>query len=86
MNLIEISSWTRRGFLSLLWLVGVVMLTSCASKGVKNPSGTGVTEMRADEKGFVGGTGIESQDLVAVTDKMVVQVRTDSKVKMVAPA
>ena len=46
------------------------MLTGCASSGVKNPSGIGVTEMRADEKGFVAGTGVESQDLVAVTDKM----------------
>jgi hypothetical protein len=26
--------------------------------------------MKADEQGFVAGTGIESQDLVAVTDKM----------------
>jgi len=47
-----------------------VMLTGCASSGVKNPSGIGVTEMRADEKGFVAGTGVESQDLLAVTDKM----------------
>lgn len=47
-----------------------LMLTGCASKGVKNPSGAQVTEMRADERGFVAGTGIESQDLVAVTDKM----------------
>jgi penicillin-binding protein activator len=47
-----------------------VVLTGCASSGVKNPSGIGVTEMRADEKGFVAGTGVESQDLVAVTDKM----------------
>ena len=46
------------------------MLTGCASSGVKNPSGIGVTEMRADEKGFVAGTGVESQDLLAVTDKM----------------
>ncbi|HKX61809.1 MAG TPA: penicillin-binding protein activator LpoB [Verrucomicrobiae bacterium] len=42
----------------------------CASSGVKNPSGTPVTEMKADERGFVTGTGVESQDLVAVTDKM----------------
>jgi PBP1b-binding outer membrane lipoprotein LpoB len=42
----------------------------CASSGVKNPSGTPVTEMRPDERGFVAGTGVESQDLVAVTDKM----------------
>lgn len=42
----------------------------CASAGVRNPSGTGVTVLRPDEAGFVAGTGIESQDLVAVTDKM----------------
>src|SRR2546426_436351 len=46
------------------------IFTGCASSGVKNPSGIGVTEMRADEKGFVAGTGGESQDLVAATDKM----------------
>ena len=50
--------------------VVVAMFAGCASSGVKNPSGIGVTEMRADEKGFVAGTGVESQDLVAVTDKM----------------
>jgi len=41
-----------------------------ASQGVQNPSGVAVTEMRPDEHGTVAGTGIESQDLVAVTDKM----------------
>ena len=46
------------------------LLASCASTGVRNPSGTNVTEMRPDETGFVAGTGVESQDLVAVTDKM----------------
>jgi penicillin-binding protein activator len=46
------------------------MLAGCASSGVKNPSGVGVTRMNADEQGFVAGTGVESQDLVAVTDKM----------------
>src|SRR5256712_10628549 len=47
-----------------------LFLTGCASSGVKNPSGVPVTEMKADERGFVAGTGIESQDLVAVTDKI----------------
>ena len=46
------------------------LLSGCASSGVKNPSGVPVTEMKADERGFVTGTGVESQDLVAVTDKM----------------
>jgi PBP1b-binding outer membrane lipoprotein LpoB len=46
------------------------LLSGCASTGVKNPSGVGVTQMNADEAGFVRGTGVESQDLVAVTDKM----------------
>lgn len=54
----------------MIGAVLIVICCGCASRGVKNPSGTGVTEMQADEKGFVGGTGIESQDLVAVTDKM----------------
>ncbi|MFT3869054.1 MAG: penicillin-binding protein activator LpoB [Nibricoccus sp.] len=47
-----------------------LFLAGCASRGVQNPSGVPVTEMKADERGFVAGTGIESQDLVAVTDKM----------------
>ncbi len=55
---------------SLVMAVSVALLSGCASSGVKNPSGVQVTEMRPDERGFVGGTGIESQDLVAVTDKM----------------
>lgn len=46
------------------------LVAGCASRGVKNPSGVPVTQMRADEQGFVAGTGVESQDLVAVTDKM----------------
>lgn len=46
-----------------------VFLTGCAT-GVQNPSGVPVTEMKADERGFVAGTGVESQDLVTVTDKM----------------
>jgi PBP1b-binding outer membrane lipoprotein LpoB len=63
-------------------LLAVALLTSliaagCASSGgVKNPSGVPVTHMNADEQGFVAGTGIESQDLVAVTDKMARSVLT----------
>ncbi len=47
-----------------------VILAGCASAGVKNPSGVPVTEMRPDERGFVAGTGVESTDIVAATDKM----------------
>jgi penicillin-binding protein activator len=54
--------------LSAAALIGLA--SGCASSGVRNPSGVPVTEMRPDERGFVAGTGIESQDLVAVTDKM----------------
>lgn len=46
------------------------LLSGCATAGVQNPSGVPVTEMRPDERGFVAGTGIESQDMVAVTDRM----------------
>jgi len=55
---------------SLLCAGSVALLSGCASSGVKNPSGVGVTHMTADEQGFVAGTGIESQDIVAVTDYM----------------
>ena len=52
-------------------LAGVTLLiTGCASSGVKNPSGVQVTEMRPDERGFVSGTGTESTDIVTVTDKV----------------
>ena len=48
-----------------------MFLAGCeTTQGVKNPSGVPVTEMRPDERGFVAGTGVESQDLVSVTDKM----------------
>ena len=60
------SSWLP----SLLLLSATAWLAGCASSGVKNPSGVGVVEMKADQRGFVAGTGVESQDLVAVTDKM----------------
>jgi penicillin-binding protein activator len=47
------------------------LVAGCASSsGVRNPSGVPVTHMTADEQGFVAGTGIESQDLVTVADKM----------------
>jgi len=51
-------------------LTTATLVAGCASSGVKNPSGVPVTRMNADEQGFVAGTGVESQDLVVVTDKM----------------
>ena len=50
--------------------VVVALMAGCASSGVRNPSGVPVTQMNADEQGFVAGTGVESQDLVNVADKM----------------
>lgn len=60
------SQWVTIGVVSL----APGLFVGCASSGVKNPSGVTVTQMRADEQGFVAGTGIESQDLVTVADKM----------------
>lgn len=56
--------------LNPLPLIGALALLSGCASGVQNPSGVPVTQMRPDERGFVAGTGIESQDLVTVTDKM----------------
>jgi len=57
------------------------LAAGCASSsGVKNPSGIPVTQMRPDEQGFVAGTGVESQDLVAVTDKMARSILTTPQI------
>ena len=51
--------------------LGSALFSGCVTTtGVSNPSGVAVTEMRPDERGTVAGTGIESTDLVTVTDKM----------------
>ncbi|HUR59212.1 MAG TPA: penicillin-binding protein activator LpoB [Opitutaceae bacterium] len=52
-------------------LFAAAFLSGCATDaGVRQPNGVAVTEMRPDERGFVAGTGIESQDIVSVTDRM----------------
>src|SRR5471032_2026349 len=58
-----------------LAVAGLTAIAACftgceTSQGVQNPSGVPVTEMRPDERGFVAGTGPESQEIVTVTDKM----------------
>ncbi len=63
-------SFTTKCSLSLGAAALTALLAGCASSGVKNPSGVAVTHMNADDQGFVAGTGIESQDLVSVADKM----------------
>jgi penicillin-binding protein activator len=70
-------------FLSLGLVSITALLAGCASSGVRNPSGTPVTELKADEAGTVRGTGVESQDIVAVTDKM---ARSILNVKQIANA
>ncbi|MFT4691360.1 MAG: penicillin-binding protein activator LpoB [Verrucomicrobiia bacterium] len=59
----------NRWSVSFCLMLAGAMASGCAT-GVRNPSGVGVTVMGADEQGFVAGTGIESQDLVRVADKM----------------
>jgi PBP1b-binding outer membrane lipoprotein LpoB len=59
----------------------VALFASGCASGVRNPSGVPVTVMKADEQGFVAGTGIESQDLVAVTDKMARSILNTPEIK-----
>ena len=62
---------TSRFLLAAVAPAAALFFSGCATTaGVQNPSGVPVTEMRPDERGFVAGTGIESTDLVSVTDKM----------------
>lgn len=67
--------------LAKLFLLSALLAGGCASSGVKNPSGVPVTQMKADERGFVAGTGIESQDLVAVSDKMARSILDTPQIK-----
>src|SRR5687768_12623423 len=60
----------KRCFCVLNLAVIGAIVSGCATSGVKNPLGVPVTEMRPDERGFVAGTGIESQDIVTVAEKM----------------
>jgi PBP1b-binding outer membrane lipoprotein LpoB len=66
--------------LFLLFLAAAVAAGCATSRGVRNPSGVPVTEMRPDERGFVAGTGIESQDIVAVTDRMARRILTTPEI------
>ncbi len=61
---------SHRNYVLYASLAAAASLAGCATSGVQNPAGSPVVEMRPDERGKVVGTGIESQDLVAVTDKM----------------
>jgi PBP1b-binding outer membrane lipoprotein LpoB len=61
---------SRSILLAGLAATSAAIFAGCASEGVPSPSGRPVTQMNADERGFVAGTGVESQDMVAVTDKM----------------
>jgi len=65
----------------ILAAVTALALTLGCASGVKNPSGTPVTEVKPDERGFVAGTGIESQDLVAVTDKMARSILNNPEIR-----
>ncbi len=69
---ISTSTAATRLFLAISLLSSLIFVSACSSpsKGVQYPSGVPVVEVNPDERGSVAGTGIESQDLVAVTDKM----------------
>jgi PBP1b-binding outer membrane lipoprotein LpoB len=67
----DIKNGTSPGLVSVSLAASLLIVAAgCTSTGVKNPSGVPVTVMEADEQGFVGGLGVESQDLVRVTDQM----------------
>lgn len=66
--------------LSAVLLLGA----GCASYGVRDPNGSGVKVLKADEVGTVAGTGVESQDLVQVTDKMARSILDTPQIKNAA--
>ena len=50
--------------------IAACLLGTVACMNINSPNGPSVTEMRAGERGFVTGLGIESQDLVTIAEKM----------------
>lgn len=58
---------------ALALAAALALLAGCQApyQPVYQPGGIPPTEIGANDPGFVAGTGIESQDLVAVTDRMV---------------
>ena len=51
-------------------IIAACLLGTVACMNINSPNGPSVTEMRAGERGFVAGLGIESQDLVTIAEKM----------------
>lgn len=67
---------SSRLFLAVVTSASALFAGCATNAGVRYPTGVPVTEMRPDERGFVAGTGIESQDLVSVTDRMARSILT----------
>lgn len=58
-------------FRQLLCLMCLVLTVSgCTSTGIKNPSGIAPRVVDPNQQSLGAGTGIESQDMIQVTDKM----------------
>ena len=55
---------------TLSFVLAASLWAGCASTGVNSPSGKAARDVPVDQRGTVRGTGIESQDLVTVTDRM----------------
>jgi hypothetical protein len=51
-------------------LIATALLSTLACTNINSPNGPSVTELRPGERGFVAGLGIESQDLVTISEKM----------------
>ena len=50
--------------------VGTAIAAVLGCSNINSPHGPSVTELRPGERGFVAGLGIESQDLVTISEKM----------------
>mgnify|MGYP006086184019 FL=1 len=50
--------------------VGTALAAVLGCSNINSPHGPSVTELRPGERGFVAGLGIESQDLVTISEKM----------------
>ncbi|HIL24322.1 MAG TPA: penicillin-binding protein activator LpoB, partial [Verrucomicrobia bacterium] len=71
MSFLPYSPVQRRGMKHITILfVGTALTAVLGCSNINSPHGPSVTELRPGERGFVAGLGIESQDLVTISEKM----------------
>lgn len=75
----------KRAVVALFVLAGLGLNACAPTRGVVNAPGTPTTYQDSGTRGAVGGVGIESQDIVSMTDEMMRDMLTNPKLASASP-